>query len=56
MSDEDATDHYKNHGVEENRRYKIVPPDFNYIEYLELNKDLHETDETNATYHYEHHG
>ena len=48
LNKEDAILHYKNYGYYENRRYNIIPDDFNYKDYLYLNPDLNTTNENIA--------
>ncbi len=53
----EAIKHYLNHGIYENRVYKIdtslLPSNFNWRDYLELNPDLHEfTTKIEAQHHY----
>ena len=58
MTDEEAIIHYKNHGYNENRKYKdvIVDKDFNVNMYKQFNLDIkHMTDEE-AIIHYKNHG
>jgi len=51
---EDAIKHYMNHGIFENRKYKIdIPNDFNWKTYLKLNPDLNQdSNEEEANNHY----
>jgi hypothetical protein len=53
-NEEDITHHYINHGMNENRRYKInIPNDFNWKKYLQLNEDLSKNwNEKETTEHY----
>jgi hypothetical protein len=38
----EVIEHYKKHGIKENRKYKVIlPDDFNWRGYLYLNKDLY---------------
>jgi hypothetical protein len=56
LNEDEAAKHYENHGIYENRQYKIIPSDFNYKEYVILNPDLGDIGEECAKNHYEMHG
>lgn len=54
LTDEQAIQHFLNHGIKENRKYKfdILPFDFNYNTYLRLNPDLGAMSYNQAKNHY----
>jgi len=57
MTDEEAMEHYNNHGIYENRKYKnTIPDDFHVTAYKKLNIDLQDMTDEEAMNHYKTHG
>jgi hypothetical protein len=58
MTDEEAIIHYKNHGYNENRKYKdiIIDKDFDVSMYKRFNIDLVDMTDEEAIIHYKNHG
>jgi hypothetical protein len=57
MTDKEAINHYKMHGIYEGRRYKnVIPNDFDVIAYKKLNNDLQHMTDKEAINHYKMHG
>ena len=58
MTDKEATNHYKNHGFYEGRKYRnvVIPSDFDVTAYKHLHLDLHHMTDEEAINHYKNNG